>query len=92
MKEEGGRQVVRVVREDPKRKGLLFAGTETGVYISFDAGGRWQALQMDLPAQKPATPETAKPAATTCAISCRLAPSHTPNTNGAIAEPRVLSA
>jgi photosystem II stability/assembly factor-like uncharacterized protein len=37
------------VREDPKRKGLLFAGTETGVWISFDDGAHWQTLQLDLP-------------------------------------------
>ncbi|HKW67325.1 MAG TPA: hypothetical protein VJP04_08565 [Terriglobales bacterium] len=37
------------VREDPVRKGLLFAGTETGVYISFDDGSRWQSLQLNLP-------------------------------------------
>lgn len=40
---------VHAVREDPKRKGLLFAGTETGVYVSFDDGARWQSLQMSLP-------------------------------------------
>jgi len=37
------------VREDPTRKGLLFAGTEFGVYISFDDGDRWQSLQLNLP-------------------------------------------
>ena len=37
------------VREDPVRKGLLFAGTETGVYVSFDDGDRWQSLQLNLP-------------------------------------------
>jgi hypothetical protein len=37
------------VREDPARKGLLFAGTETGVYVSFDDGDRWQSLQINLP-------------------------------------------
>jgi len=41
---------VHVVREDPMRQGLLFAGTETGVFISFDDGGRWQSLQLNLPA------------------------------------------
>jgi photosystem II stability/assembly factor-like uncharacterized protein len=41
---------VRVVREDPVRRGLLFAGTETGVHVSFDAGGSWQSLQRNLPA------------------------------------------
>jgi photosystem II stability/assembly factor-like uncharacterized protein len=40
---------VNVVREDPVRKGLLFAGTETSVYVSFDAGDHWQPLQMNLP-------------------------------------------
>ncbi|MBI1750303.1 MAG: glycosyl hydrolase [Acidobacteria bacterium] len=40
---------VRVVREDPKRKGLLYAGTETGIYASFDDGANWQALQLNLP-------------------------------------------
>ena len=41
---------VRVVREDPVRRGLLFAGTERGVYVSFDAGASWQSLQLNLPA------------------------------------------
>ena len=41
---------VRVVREDPKRRGLLFAGTETGVHVSFDAGASWRPLQRNLPA------------------------------------------
>nr|UXE44408.1 Ycf48-like protein [uncultured bacterium] len=40
---------VRSVREDPKRRGLLFAGTETGVYVSFDEGDNWQSLQLNLP-------------------------------------------
>ncbi|MCL4523514.1 MAG: glycosyl hydrolase, partial [Acidobacteria bacterium] len=40
---------VRAVREDPKRKGLLFAGTETGVWVSFDDGANWQGLQLNLP-------------------------------------------
>ncbi len=40
---------VRAVREDPVRKGLLFAGTELGVYISFDDGDHWQPLQLNLP-------------------------------------------
>jgi len=39
----------RVVRADPKRKGLLYAGTETGMYISFDDGAHWQPFQMNLP-------------------------------------------
>jgi hypothetical protein len=37
------------VREDPVRQGLLFAGTETGVYVSFDDGEHWQPLQLNLP-------------------------------------------
>ena len=40
---------VRVVREDPERKGLLYAGTEFGMYISFDDGTNWQRFQLDLP-------------------------------------------
>jgi photosystem II stability/assembly factor-like uncharacterized protein len=40
---------VHAVREDPKRKGLLYAGTETGVMMSFDDGGHWQPLQFNLP-------------------------------------------
>jgi len=40
---------VRVVREDPKREGLLYAGTETGVHVSFDDGASWQSLQLNLP-------------------------------------------
>jgi len=40
---------VRSVREDPKMKGLLYAGTETGVYFSADDGAHWQSLQLNLP-------------------------------------------
>jgi photosystem II stability/assembly factor-like uncharacterized protein len=40
---------VRAVREDPKRKGLLFAGTETGVFVSYNAGAKWESLQLNLP-------------------------------------------
>ncbi|HLY60599.1 MAG TPA: hypothetical protein VKV95_07510 [Terriglobia bacterium] len=40
---------VNVVREDPVRKGLLYAGTETGVYVSFDDGDSWQPLQLNMP-------------------------------------------
>ncbi|MFQ5742663.1 MAG: glycosyl hydrolase, partial [Acidobacteriota bacterium] len=40
---------VRVVREDPDRKGLLYAGTEFGIYVSFDNGAHWQSLQLNLP-------------------------------------------
>jgi photosystem II stability/assembly factor-like uncharacterized protein len=40
---------VHAVREDPKRRGLLYAGTELGVFVSFDDGGHWQPLQLNLP-------------------------------------------
>ncbi len=40
---------VRAVREDPKKRGLLYAGTETGVYVSFNDGADWRALQLNLP-------------------------------------------
>ena len=40
---------LRAVREDPKQKGLLFAGTEFGIYVSFDDGDHWQSLQLNLP-------------------------------------------
>ena len=40
---------VHAVREDPKNKNLLYAGTELGVYISFDDGAHWQSLQLNLP-------------------------------------------
>ncbi len=39
----------RVIREDPIRRGLLYAGTETGIHVSFDDGGHWQSLQLNLP-------------------------------------------
>ncbi len=39
----------RAVREDPNREGLLFAGTECGLYLSFDAGGSWERFQLNLP-------------------------------------------
>jgi len=39
----------RVIREDPKRKGLLYAGTETGMYISFNDGKNWNPFQLNLP-------------------------------------------
>lgn len=42
--------IVNVVREDPKRKGLLFAGTEREVYVSFDDGDHWQSLRVNMPA------------------------------------------
>jgi photosystem II stability/assembly factor-like uncharacterized protein len=41
--------VARVVRNDPQRPGLLFAGTETSVYVSFDDGDHWQSLKQNLP-------------------------------------------
>jgi len=40
---------VRVVREDPKKRGLLYAGTETGIYVSFNDGETWRSLQLNLP-------------------------------------------
>jgi photosystem II stability/assembly factor-like uncharacterized protein len=40
---------VHAVREDPARKGLLYAGTETGVWVSFNDGANWQPLQLNLP-------------------------------------------
>ena len=40
---------VHVVKEDPMRRGLLFAGTERGAFVSFDDGDRWQPLQLNLP-------------------------------------------
>ncbi|MEH6406769.1 MAG: glycosyl hydrolase [Leeuwenhoekiella sp.] len=39
----------RVIREDPKQEGLLYAGTETGMYISFNDGANWRAFQLNLP-------------------------------------------
>ena len=41
--------ITRVIREDPARRGLLYAGTETGVCVSFDDGESWQSLQLNLP-------------------------------------------
>jgi hypothetical protein len=41
---------VHAVREDPRRRRLLYAGTESGVYVSFDDGDHWQTLQLNLPA------------------------------------------
>jgi photosystem II stability/assembly factor-like uncharacterized protein len=41
---------LRAVREDPEQRNLLFAGTEFGVYVSFDDGDNWQPLQLNLPA------------------------------------------
>ncbi|MBI3652529.1 MAG: glycoside hydrolase [Acidobacteria bacterium] len=42
--------IVNVVREDPVRKGLLYAGTEQAVYVSFDDGDNWQSLRLNMPA------------------------------------------
>jgi len=39
----------RVIREDPGRRGLLYAGTETGAYVSFNDGAHWQPLKLGLP-------------------------------------------
>ncbi len=39
----------RVVREDPNKRGLLYAGCETGIYVSFDDGADWQSMQLNLP-------------------------------------------
>jgi hypothetical protein len=39
----------RAIREDPVKRGLLYAGTEIGVFVSFDDGARWQSLQLNLP-------------------------------------------
>ncbi|MDX1940128.1 MAG: glycosyl hydrolase [Saprospiraceae bacterium] len=45
----GSKDFVRVVREDRKKQGLLYAGTERGLYISFDNGKNWQKFQLNLP-------------------------------------------
>ena len=44
-----GDEPVNAVHEDPRRRGLLFAGTEGSVYVSFDDGDNWQSLQLNLP-------------------------------------------
>ena len=44
-----GNHPVRVVREDPAREGLLYLGTEFGMFVSFDDGGSWQPFQLNLP-------------------------------------------
>jgi photosystem II stability/assembly factor-like uncharacterized protein len=46
----GEHSFLNAIREDPTRKGLLFAATETGVSVSFDDGDHWQSLQLNLPA------------------------------------------
>ena len=45
----GKQHFARTVREDPVRKGLLYAGTEKGVYVSFDDGDHWQSLRLNMP-------------------------------------------
>ncbi len=45
----GERDFLNSIQEDPKTKGLLFAATEFGVYVSFDDGNRWRSLQLNLP-------------------------------------------
>ena len=45
---DGG--IINIVREDPKRRGLLFAGSEQAVYVSFDNGEHWQSLRLNMPA------------------------------------------
>ncbi|MGB0879359.1 MAG: WD40/YVTN/BNR-like repeat-containing protein [Polaribacter sp.] len=45
----GNEDFTRALRADPKRKGLLYAGTERGMYISFDDGKNWQSFQQNLP-------------------------------------------
>ncbi|MGH7584390.1 MAG: WD40/YVTN/BNR-like repeat-containing protein, partial [Gemmatimonadales bacterium] len=45
----GTLNTVNVVREDPAHRGLLYCGTERGVYVTFDDGNHWQALQQNLP-------------------------------------------
>jgi photosystem II stability/assembly factor-like uncharacterized protein len=45
-----GGQIVNAIREDPERKGLLFAGTEKGVYVSFNDGSSWESVRLNLPA------------------------------------------
>jgi photosystem II stability/assembly factor-like uncharacterized protein len=39
----------RCIREDPNKRNLLYAGTETGIYVSFNGGAKWQSLQLNLP-------------------------------------------
>ena len=44
-----GNTFARSIREDPDREGLLYLGTETGMFVSFDDGANWQEFQLDLP-------------------------------------------
>ncbi|PYQ05405.1 MAG: glycosyl hydrolase [Acidobacteria bacterium] len=66
---------VRVVREDPVRKGLLYAGTERGVFVSLDDGGRWQPLQMAVPGTVTAAASPAPPPAPSPSPSPSASPS-----------------
>src|SRR5207248_67199 len=50
LPDSGGPNSINVVREDPVQRGLLFAGTERGAFVSFDDGDGWQPLQTGLPA------------------------------------------
>ena len=43
------REITRAIREDPARQGLLYVGTETGIFVSFDDGANWQSLRQNLP-------------------------------------------
>ena len=45
----GPDQFTRVIRADPKREGLLYCGTESGLFVSFDEGANWQSFQLNLP-------------------------------------------
>jgi photosystem II stability/assembly factor-like uncharacterized protein len=45
----GAQDFARAIREDPVRKGLLYAGTEHGVYVSFNDGANWQSMRLNLP-------------------------------------------
>ncbi len=47
--DEASGSVTRVIRADPKKPGLLFAGTESGIHVSFDDGDHWQSLSLNLP-------------------------------------------
>ena len=47
--DEPSGSVTRVIRADPKRRGLIFAGTESGVHLSFDDGDHWQSLTLNMP-------------------------------------------
>ncbi len=46
---QAGGSFARVIRDDPVKSGLLYAGTESGAYVSFDDGDHWQSLQLNLP-------------------------------------------